>query len=203
MKYFSTLLTLVIMSSIISGCATQSTQNIEVTRFHLNKPITPQDINIEPAAGIDSTSLEYVSYLNAITKQMNKFGLTAIDGDSAELFATVKIGSEVRQKAPQRSKFSIGVGGGSFGSRTGISGGVNVPVGGSSGSEELVRSLEVRLIRRQENAVSWEGSATKSSDAITDEGSDIAQELSEALFQEFPGDSGKTVIISIDDAVKN
>ena len=70
-----------------------------------------------------------------------------------------------------------------------------MPVGGSSGGEALVTSLKVKLIRRDENAVSWEGEAIRSVDTTADGSNITVEELAAALFNEFPGDSGKTVTL--------
>ena len=109
-------------------------------------------------------AFEYQSYATAVANELAGLGFTSVDGNDASLFAAVKISRQVQQQAPKRSPFSIGIGAGSFGSSGGVSGGVSVPLGGSSGGEALVNSLDVQLIRREENAVSWEGQAIASND---------------------------------------
>ncbi len=202
MKKWQILLPLLLVTGFLSGCATQSPRSIEVTRFHLNQDIAPQEINLEPATGVDDTSLEYTSYANAVKAELAKVGLTVVDGYNSDVFATVNIGRQIQQKAPKKSKFSIGIGGGSYGGGSGVSGGVNVPVGGSSGGEALVTTLEVKLIRRNENAVSWEGEAIRSVDTTTDGSNITVEELAAALFNEFPGDSGKTVTLIPDNTAQ-
>jgi len=49
----------------------------------------------------------------------------------------------------------------------------------------------VQLIRREENAVSWEGQAIASNDGGA--GFVSVEQLTAALFKGFPGASGKTV----------
>jgi hypothetical protein len=184
-------ITLTLLIVIVAGCASQPQSSIEVTRFHLNKDIAPQNINIEPAKGVDDSSLEYQSYATAVANELAELGFTSVDGNDAPLFAAVKISRQVQQQAPKRSPFSIGIGGGSFGSSGGVSGGVSVPLGGSSGGEALVNTLDVQLIRRAENAVSWEGEAIASNDGGA--GFVSVEQLTAALFKGFPGASGKTV----------
>ena len=195
MKNWIILLPLVVLTGFVSSCATPSTRSIEVTRFHLKQEILPQEINLEPAANVDDTSLEYASYANAVSAELAMLGLIVVDGDNSKIYATVEIGREIQQKAPKKSKFSIGIGGGSYGGGSGVSGGVNVPVGGSSGGEALVTSLKVKLIRRDENAVSWEGEAIRSVNTSTDASNNSVEEVAAALFHDFPGDSGKTITL--------
>jgi hypothetical protein len=88
----------------------------------------------------------------------------------------------------------VGVGGstGSYGSGIGL--GVGINLGGGSAAQ-LQTSLSVRIIRRSDQLVIWEGTAVQSAKA----GSPAAQpgiaaaKLAEALFKDFPGVSGETI----------
>jgi hypothetical protein len=52
-------------------------------------------------------------------------------------------------------------------------------------------------VRRSDNLVIWEGRATQSADAKSPAAQPgiAASKLAEALFTDFPGDSGKTVTV--------
>ncbi|WP_295496907.1 hypothetical protein [Sphingorhabdus sp. EL138] len=76
--------------------------------------------------------------------------------------------------------------------------GVGVSLGfnlGSSSAALLQSSLAVRIVRRIDQMVIWEGTAVQSAKA----GSPAAQpgiaasKLAEALFKDFPGVSGETI----------
>jgi hypothetical protein len=54
----------------------------------------------------------------------------------------------------------------------------------------MATMLEVRIKRRSDGSVVWEGRA------ISDDGGDrvaAVEKLSDALFRDFPGDSGRTI----------
>ncbi len=195
MKHLTVITTLVFAALALSGCASQPKGGIEVTRFHLNEAIPPQEIAIEPADGTDDTRIEYTLYAEAVKKQLVKLGMTPVESMSTPLIATVGISRQIEQTPAKRSKFSVGLGMGSFGSSGGVSGGVNMPVGGTPAGEALVNKLDVRIIRREENAVSWEGEALVSSDTSGEASTVSVDELAAALFNNFPGESGKTVTL--------
>ncbi len=64
--------------------------------------------------------------------------------------------------------------------------------GGSAGAADAMATmLEVRIKRRSDGSVIWEGRAL-----ANDGGSDraaIVERLADALFRDFPGESGRTI----------
>jgi hypothetical protein len=113
--------------------------------------------------------------------------------NNADVIAEVRFGTNVIR--PDRpAPVSVGVGGstGSYGSGVGVSLDFNL-AGGSAA--QLQSSLAVRILRRSDQVVIWEGTAVQSAKA----GSPAAQpgiaasKLAEALFKDFPGVSGETI----------
>jgi hypothetical protein len=78
----------------------------------------------------------------------------------------------------------------------GVGGSVNVPVGGSGGGQVYVTRLAVTLIATAENAVTWEGTAVRTSEAGPESPTATLQAMARALFAGFPGESGKTIKVS-------
>jgi hypothetical protein len=94
----------------------------------------------------------------------------------------------------RRPPVMIGVGGGSYGWHGGAGGGVSFPVGG--GARQLVGTLlEVRIKRRSDGTIFWEGRATTEARPGAPEAQPVAavEKLAAALFQDFPGESGRTI----------
>ncbi len=101
----------------------------------------------------------------------------------------------MQSKAPSRSPVSVGIGGSSYGGNVGIGGGVTVPVGGGP-SEVYVTRLEIKFVNRAENAIIWEGRAKKESKAAPADPEATMRQITAALLQDFPGQSGKTVVVN-------
>jgi len=133
---------------LATACTTAGSHGIEVTRFHLGTDIPAQSINLQLADNSNEDSLEFRSYADLIATELGRIGYPVIPGNSAKLFAEVDVTRGLQQKVPRRSPVSVGVGAGSYGGRTGVSGGVSFPLGGSSGGEIYVTELRVQLIRR-------------------------------------------------------
>jgi hypothetical protein len=72
--------------------------------------------------------------------------------------------------------------------------GVGITLGGGSAAQ-LQTSLAVRIIRRSDRLVIWEGTAVQSAKAGSPDAQPgiAAAKLAEALFKDFPGVSGETI----------
>jgi hypothetical protein len=131
-------------------------------------------------------------FLAAVARELQQAGYSERAGNP-DITAEIKV-SAVRVEPERRSPVSVGVGGstGSFGSGVGLGVGINLG-GGPKAQVETV--LDVRLVRRTDNLVIWEGRAVQAAKA----GSPAAQpgiaasKLASALFQGFPGKSGETI----------
>lgn len=178
----------------LTGCASSNGRDTAVTRFHLGTGLEPGPVSIQPATGDKADSLEYTQYEDIVEGELRRAGFDIVT--DADLQAQIEVTRGLQQQAPKRSPFSIGIGGGSFGGNVGVGGSVNVPVGGSSGGEVFVTTLAVTLIRASENAVAWEGTATRSDAAGPTSPLATMQAMARALFQDFPGESGKTISVS-------
>lgn len=179
--------------ALATGCATSSSRDTEVTRFHRGTPIAKQTVHIKAADGTNADSLEYQQYYGVVAAELAAAGFTRSESSDAPLTAMVDVQRGLQPVAPKRSPFSIGIGGGSFGGNVGVGGSVNVPVGGSAGGQMYVTRLAVTLVDTAENAVAWEGSAVRTGEAGPESPTATMQALASALFQDFPGESGKTI----------
>lgn len=199
MKRFASCLGALAGLALLSGCMTDAgPTRPSVTRFHLGQPIARAVIAVEPSDPEDAGSLEFDAVADAVGRELTRLGWTVEKGNvRSEQVAVVTVEQEAGMRR-RRSGFSIGVGGGvgSFGRRSGVGvgGGVNVPVGRSA-DEVVATQLAVRIQRRSDATVAWEGRAEYEARAGTPDATraGAAARLAEALFRDFPGESGRTI----------
>ncbi len=182
---------------VLAGCAAQ-TPPVELTRFHLGQPIAPGQIAVEPRNPNDAKSLEFENFAGSIARELKGRGFTiAPNLPQSELVAVVDVETATRETGPERSKFTIGLGGGTFGGGVGVGGGVNIPVGKKITPRSTRTDLFIQIKRRSDGSVIWEGRARTEARDGTPYASPAAavDRLATALFKDFPGVSGRTITV--------
>jgi hypothetical protein len=181
--------------SLLAACVVP-TGPVEVTRFNraaegVSYGSGSFTVTLTGESASDQ-SLAGSPYLAAVAREMQRIGYRDSVGNS-DVTVEVRFGATVI-RPDRRPPVSVGVGGstGSYGSGVGVSLGFNL---GDGPAAQLQSSLAVRLVRRSDQLVIWEGTAVQSAKA----GSPAAQpgmaasKLAEALFKDFPGASGETI----------
>jgi hypothetical protein len=199
MKRFASSLGALAGLALLSGCMTDAGPTPpSVTRFHLGQPIARAVIAVEPSDPADASSLEFDAIADSVGRELTRLGWTVEKRNArSEQVAIITVEQEGRV-APRRSGFSIGIGGGtaSYGRHggVGIGGGVNIPVG-STTSQLVATRLSVRIQRRSDATVAWEGRAEYEARAGTPDATKAGatNRLAAALFRDFPGESGRTI----------
>ncbi len=188
------LLPLLALASL-SACVVP-TGPVEVTRFNRAAEgvvYGSGSFSVEVAGdSVAGQGLAASPYLAAVAREMQRVGYAGKVG-SADVTAQVRA-SSVTIEPERRSPVSVGVGGstGSYGSGVGLGVGIDLSGGAKA---QVETTLDVRIVRRADNLVIWEGKAVQSAKA----GSPAAQpgiaasKLAAALFQGFPGVSGETI----------
>jgi hypothetical protein len=189
--------------ALIAGCAMDmgggAASDATVTRFHLGQPVARGPIAIEPADPADAQSLEFAQIADPVGRELSRLGWTveARNGRSEQV-AVVRLDQTARPSA-RRSGLSIGVGvgGGSYGRHGGVGVGVggSIPVTGRGTNMVIASQLSVRIQRRSDATVAWEGRAESEARGGTPAAakSAAADRLAAALFRDFPGESGRTI----------
>jgi Domain of unknown function (DUF4136) len=179
----------------LSGCVVP-TGPVEVTRFNrAAEGVTYGSGTYFVAVAGDSAAgqgLAATPYLAAVAREMQRLGYAEKIAGS-DVTAELRVTSE-RFEPERRSPVSVGVGGqaGSYGSGVGVGVGINL---GGGAKPQVETTLAVRIVRRSDNLVIWEGKASQTAKA----GSPAAQpgiaasKLAEAMFKDFPGVSGETI----------
>ncbi len=184
--------------ALLAGCAMDmgggGPSGASVTRFHLGQTIARGPIAVEPADPADASSLEFSQIAAPVERELARLGW-AVEPRTGrtEQVAVVRVEQGTRESMRRRSGLSIGVGGGSFGRRSGVGVGVGgtVPLGSRS-NQVVATELGVRIQRRSDATVAWEGRAQSEARAGTPLADKRAavDRLASALFQDFPGELG-------------
>lgn len=159
---------------LLAGCGTISrqgsgvAQGAMVTRFHLGQPVARAEIRIEPADPARASAPEFAPTAAAVERELSRLGWTVAQGNlRSEQVARVTLGQTSR------------------------------PSGTRRGGDIVTTELSVRIQRRSDATVAWEGRAQLEAQA----GSPLAapaaavDRLATALFQDFPGESGRTITV--------
>lgn len=188
--------------ALVAGCADMegtTYAGASVTRFHLGQPIARGEISVEAAEAADANSPEFTQYSASLERELTRLGWTIAPAKGrSDQVAVVRV-EQVTREVPHRSGFSIGIGagGGSYGRHggVGVGGGVTLPVGGNRMDRLVATRLSVRIQRRADASVAWEGRAETEARADTPlagKGAAVDR-LAAALFRDFPGESGRTI----------
>ena len=189
---------IIAMAASLAACSTGSRERpVDVTRFHLGQqPIARAQIAVEPIDPAAAGTIEFRSQADAVARQLTRLGWTVVNTvGQSEQVATVHVERGSRESLRQRSPVTVGVGGGtgSYGSGVGL--GVGFGLGGSGSREMIGTLMEVRIKRRSDGTVFWEGRAATEARADSPMAQPAAavEKLADALFRDFPGESGRTI----------
>jgi len=156
---------------------------VDVARFHLGEPVARAQIAVEPFDKADANRPEYPAYAAAVGRQLSRLGWTVVPTmTQSEQVALIDLEQGSREAVAALSAARIG---------RGLS--ATVPAGTSAGVTATL--LEVAIRRRSDGTVFWEGRAVGEARTGAPEASRTAavERLAEALFRDFPGESGRTI----------
>ncbi|HEU4969430.1 DUF4136 domain-containing protein [Sphingomonas sp.] len=176
----------------LGACATPSPP-VEVTRFHLGEVNERGTVAIEPEPGA-RPGMEFDIYANAVANELNRLGFAQVDGVGQSLYvAVVDVRTAARERVGGGSPVSVGIGGSTGGWHSGVGGGISFGLGGRRGGLWVGAELSVQLKRRSDQTVVWEGRAR--GEAPERDSAALAGRLANALFRDFPGQSGRTISV--------
>ncbi len=190
------------MGALLAGCATTMVPPVSVTRFHDGAAAWQQPgVRVVLTAAPDNSDrLALRSYIAAVEQQLLRRGYVVVDGaeqpgEAPTLRVRVALDRSVTAQRRQ-GPVSIGVGGGTGGYRSGVGVGLGFNLGGGSRAIVNLR-LSVRIDDAASGNAVWEGRAETSlpDQAPAAQGDLAAARLAEALFQDFPGQSGAVITV--------
>jgi len=200
MNKLATCCAALIAIAAVSGCAPTVQNYATATRFHLGQPIARGEIAVEPADRADAGSLEFSAIAAPVERELARLGWNVVHGNArSEQVAVVRV--EQAAHLAQGSGFSVGfgVGGADYGHHgygSGVAGGVGAEIPITGHADQVVATqLGVRIQRRSDATVAWEGHAEMEALGGSPGASraGAANRLAAALFQDFPGESGRTI----------
>ncbi len=152
-------------SLLLAGCAAEmgGYSGTSVTRFHLGQQIARGPIAVEPADPADASSLEFSQIARSVERELARLGWEVDErrGDTEQV-AVVRIDQAAREgRRGGGVSIGLGIGGASFGRRSAVGGsvGATVPVSGYRRGQLVATLLSVRIQRRSDATVAWEGRA--------------------------------------------
>jgi len=188
----------------LAGCTTSPRPGpIDVTRYHLGQPMERTSVSFEPMSGAVQVNPEYQVYADAVQTELERLGYVhAGTGTESGYIAGISFTRISKGFVKDRPPVTIGIGGGSFsgggrrgGTGVGLGGDVGFGIGGKT-REVFTGELWVQLRRRANNSVIWEGRAQTQAVGIENaQPAATAQRLAQALFKDFPGESGVTITV--------
>ena len=202
MNKFASSLSALAAVSLLAGCAADMgsvSSTASVTRFHLGQPIARGPIAVEPADPADARSLEFDQIAGSVERELARLGwnVQARTGATEQVAIVRVVQSERAGRSGSGVSIGLGVGGASYGRRSGVGVGVGgtVPVAGYGRTQVVATQLGVRIQRRSDGSVAWEGRAEMEARGGTPAASRAAaaDRLATALFRDFPGESGRTI----------
>lgn len=193
----------VVGAALLAGGCTTTNRNapIDVTRYHIGALTERTTISVEPMTGAAQISPEFQLYADAVGTELERLGFVQSRSEMASGYiAAVSFTRTSRGAYREPPPVSIGLGGGSVSggrnSAVGLGGGLSFGIGGKT-REVMGTELWVQLRRRSDNTTVWEGRAVTQS-VSGKPGSDPrdqAARLANALFRDFPGESGITTTV--------
>jgi len=181
----------------LGGCVAP-TGPIEVTRFHLpdTTMLARGAIAVEPAPGADGGGIEQRTFQAAVGRELQRLGYREGAPGTGGQIAEVRMERRTYRPGRRGSPVSVGVGGstGSYGSGVGLGLGIDL----SGPPPEMTETMLSVMIRdRASRNVVWEGRAgfaVRADSPLATTGLSAA-EMARALFRDFPGNSGQTVLV--------
>jgi hypothetical protein len=169
---------------------------VEVTRFNRAAEgivYGKGSFSVTPGDAAAGDTLKLSPYLAAVQREMARVGYTQAL-DQGDVIAEVSV-ERAEFRSDGRSPVSVGVGGSTGSYRSGVGVGVGVNLGSLGDRRGVETTLNVRILRRGDNLVIWEGKAVQRGGANSPSAQPgiAASKLAEALFKDFPGQNGETV----------
>jgi len=160
-----------LLAALLAGCETSGPgpglpPGASVTRFHLGQQIARAEIRVEPVNPAEANSPHFAQVAGPVERELTRLGWTVARGNArSEQVAVVRVDQGSRAAS------------------------------GRGGQGSVVTELGVRIQRRSDATVAWEGRAQMEARAGTPLADRAAavDRLAEAMFRDFPGESGRTI----------
>jgi len=167
-----------VIAASLAGCASiggAPAAGVDVTRTHLGQQLARAQIAVEPVNAAEANNPEFRSFAAAVERHLVRHGYTiAPNRATSEQIARVTVQQ---------------------GSRAALTTGWPAGLGRASTEANFTATLlDVRIQRRSDGTVFWQGRAVVEAASETPR-VQLVDRLADALFRDFPGESGRTIRI--------
>ncbi len=177
----------------LAGCMAPAGR-VEVARYHLPDTAALGHGTIAVVAGpsMNPQSPVLQGHEIAVERELTRLGYGILRADAADQIAQIRVErSAIEQPVTIAPRFGFSAAGGTHGSAAGV--GIALPL--SRGAPVAI-DLAVVIRDRATGKVLWEGRASLTAAATSPQAQTplAAPRLASALFSDFPGNSGETIV---------
>ena len=190
-KIWLIFITLIIIP--LAGC--NKTITSEVTRFHNLPSPSAESIEVVSMDPNLQNSLEFSQYAELVGQHLGRVGYTPPNNRSSQLIARIAYGIQSAEGIIDSGpRSSVAIGASSGGHHSGVGVGISFPIVNNEPRQEYIRVLSMEIIRRSDGAKLYEGQvASRGQEGLPL----IMPYLVDALFQDFPGETGTSNKIKV------
>ncbi|WP_321389253.1 DUF4136 domain-containing protein [Emcibacter sp.] len=194
MKQTVRFLFLMIATATLAACS--GGYKSDVTRFHNLPRPAGESIEVMAARADRQSSLEFGQYAELIGARLGTVGYTPpIAGQGTPLIAYVDYGLQPVAGVTYEEGSSASIGMGTGGRHTSFGLGLSFPIGESKPRQEYVYILSLDIVRRGDGVKLYEGKSTIRATGKTL--NEMMPLLADALFADFPGQSGTATRVKV------
>lgn len=186
----------VLMLGMLSACGVRTITS-DVTRFHLMPPMAGGSIAIVAKDEHKAGSIEFARYVDFVWRGLSRFGYQRAGEGPPDYIVLVDYFQRpvAIPDDGERGRMSVGVGGGSSGhTSVGVGIGTSFDMGGGR-RHVAARTFILELESRETGKRLFEGRVKSQGPA--ENFAEVMPYMIDALFQEFPGNSGETVTVEV------
>lgn len=172
-------------TALLAACTTsgggggQRSSGMSVTRFHLGGEIARGEVAIEPRFATQAAGGVFQpAFAAAVANELRVLGFTPAAAPArSEYVATVDVATNTMVALVARAPGS--------------------PAGSTAiaNPNAVATQLAVQLKRRSDGSIVWEGRAQTPARANAIASAATVQKLAQAMFRDFPGESGRTISV--------
>ncbi len=185
-----------VITGLLGGCAASNQMRSEVTRFN-QLPAPGGSVAIVAADERKSGGLEFNAYAQLAASRLSASGFRPASGADPDYVAQLDYWQQPVDGAYDDSgpRLSFGIGGASFGrhSSVGVGVGTSFDLNDRNRDQIALRTVTLVIVRRADGARVFEGRAQSTGPARNFPGA--VPTMIDAIFTNFPGESGKTITV--------
>ena len=179
------------LALLLAACA-QGRIAVTVTPFYESPPgpLAGLAADVVPARPELAQDPAFADFGDRLGAKLARLGLIPAAGGPAAIHARLDYESRPRDERREGSRVGVGIGIGHVGRHVGVGGTVGVPIETGRRVTVYDHRVSVALVRADDGAVLWEGRAL--ADGVSAPLAEVIDAMLDALFTDFPGQSGAT-----------